>query len=158
MISMLMVAASLFSMLCTACDDDDDIPLSPKETFKGKVTTTAFGVTLDPTDWEIRTDNIKANSLSLVFGEFTVVVPMPGGNTVSRTIKRCMIENVSYEYKDGASILAPGEYETTDGVFETIKYEILSGTITSKGMKLTMKVQPEGMPIPMVLDFTTFKE
>lgn len=161
---MLMVLASMFSMLCTACDDDDEpkgkneITICPGAPFQGKVTTTAFGVTLEPTDWTIDIANATKKSLSLVFEEFTIIVPMPGGNTVSRTIKRCAIDNVIYEENDDVLTFTPGEYVTTDGVFATIKYEILSGSITSEGMKLTMKVQPEGMPMPMVLDFTTFKE
>lgn len=161
---MLMVVASLFSMLCTACDDDDeptkknDITICPNAPFDGKVTTTAFGVTLEPTDWTIDIANATKESLSLVFEEFTIIVPMPGGNTVSRTIKRCAIDNVSYEEKDDVLTFTPGEYVTTDGVFETIKYEILSGSITAEGMTLTMKVQPEGMPMPMVLAFTTFEK
>lgn len=163
MISMLMIASAL-TLFCTACDDDDEptkeneITICPNAPFQGKVTTTAFGVTLEPTDWTIDIANITKESLSLVFGEFSIVVPMPGGKTITRTIKRCAIDNVGYEDKDDVLTFAPGEFVTTDGVFETIKYEILSGSITAKGMKLSMKVQPEGMPMPMILDFTTFEE
>lgn len=156
----MLAIVSVLSLFCASCSDDDEpttagVTVCPKATYQGKVVTTAFGVTLDPTDWEIYTDDVKEKSLSLVFGEFSIVVPMQG-NPITRTIKECKIENVGYEYKDGVTTLIPGEFVTTDGVFATIKYNIQNGSITTDGMTLSMMVQPEGMPIPMSLTFSTF--
>ncbi len=160
MISMLMIA-SVMSLFFTACDDDDEDEnkkaVCPTASYNGDLVITAFGVTLEPTDWSVSITDGNEKSLTLVAGEFNVVVPMPGGKTIERTIKTYKLENVGYELNDGFIKFLPGEFVTTDGVFETIKVNIVSGSIDSstQDMLLDLTVQPEGMPMPMALAFTT---
>ncbi|MDO4462481.1 MAG: calycin-like domain-containing protein [Bacteroidia bacterium] len=159
LISMLAIA-STFSLLCTACDDDDDEPkkkiIDPIEPFRGKADITAFKITI-PTDMSISVNDVKDNTFSLVVDEFTINIPM-GNNTISKTLKTFKVENVNYTEKDGVATILPGEFETTDGVYASIKVNILAGIIANSNMYLSFTVQPEGMPMPMEIDFTTAEE
>lgn len=156
MISMLMVVASMFSMLCTACDDDDEPNENPIVKFEGEYSGTVTAsaemrgqtIVLDAEDLTI---TVKKNK-----GDNNIVLGIGATTGMGTKVNPFEIEATCTIEGDKLTINPLESFSANDGNYDILG-SIESGYILGKEMELTYFFKPGKAPVNIKMQFSTKK-